>query len=130
MLPRALVIEDDPPTREALRTIVAGEGFVVDAVPSAERALECMERQGYAVILLDIVLPKMSGAALMEHLHTHAPTILQSVVVVTGLDVAEIRKLYPDVREALGKPVLPARLRKTIRRFLPGSDEASGIGVA
>ena len=130
MLPRALVVEDDPATREALRAIVAGEGFTVDAVGDGEQALEHLERRKYAMVLLDIVLPKMSGADVMEYLHTNSPAVLESIVVVTGLDVDEIRKLYPGVREALGKPVLPARLRKAVRRFLPGSDEASGIVVA
>ena len=130
MLPRALVVEDEPATREALRAIVAGEGFAVDAVGDGELALDLLARERYAIILLDIVLPKMSGAALMEHLHKHAPHVLESIVVVSGLDVSEIRKLYPTVREALGKPVLPARLRKTDRRSLPGFDEASGSVVA
>jgi CheY-like chemotaxis protein len=130
MLPRALVVEDDPATREALRSIVEGEGFIVDAVGEGERALELIARECYAVVVLDIVLPRMSGAAVMEKLHQTSPAILESVVVVTGLDVSEIRKLYPGVREALGKPVLPARLRKAVRRFLPGFDEASGIFVA
>lgn len=130
MLPRALVVEDDPSTREALRSIVEGEGFLVDAVGDGERALELIARECYTVVVLDIVLPRMSGAAVMEQLHLTSPSILESVVVVTGLDVSEIRKLYPAVREALGKPVLPARLRKAVRRFLPGFDEASGIFVA
>jgi CheY-like chemotaxis protein len=130
MLPRALVVEDDAPTREALRAIVEGEGFAVDAVAEGESALELIISQRYAVVVLDIVLPRMSGAAVMESLLETSPDILQSIIVVSGLDVGEIRKLYPGVREALGKPVLPARLRKALRRFLPGFDEASGIFVA
>lgn len=130
MLPRALIVEDDVATREALRAIVAAEGFLVDSVADGAHALERIDRQSYSLILLDMILPKLSGAAVMEHLHRHAPQVLESVVVVTGLDVNEIRKLYPAVSEALGKPVLPARLRKAVRRFLPGSDEASTIIVA
>lgn len=130
MLPKALVVEDDSATREALRRIVRDEGFEVDAVAEGERALQLILTQRYAVVVLDIVLPRMSGAEVMEELLETSPDILESIVVVTGLDVAEIRKLYPGVREALGKPVFPARLRKAVRRFLPGSDEASGIIVA
>ncbi|HET7705349.1 MAG TPA: response regulator [Thermoanaerobaculia bacterium] len=130
MLPKALVVEDDAATREALRRIVRDEGFEVDAVADGEHALELIFAQRYAVVVLDIVLPGMSGAEVMEELLATSPDILESIVVVTGLDVSEIRKLYPGVREALGKPVFPARLRKAVRRFLPGSDEASGIIVA
>jgi CheY-like chemotaxis protein len=82
------------------------------------------------MILLDIVLPRLSGAAVMEHLHEHAPDDQESVVVVTRLDLTEIRKHYPGVREALARPVLPARLRKAVRRFLPGADEAAWIHIA
>ncbi|HUP45931.1 MAG TPA: response regulator [Thermoanaerobaculia bacterium] len=130
MLPKALVVVDDPPTRDALRTVVSEEGFTVDAVADGRIALELLAEQHYSMILLDIVLPRLSGAAVMEHLHLHSPGVLESVVVVTGLDVSEIRKLYPGVREALARPVLPARLRKAVRRFLPGFDEATGISVA
>lgn len=130
MLPRALIVEDDPATREAFRSILKEEGFSVDAVASGELALELIGREHYAMVLLDIVLPKMSGAAVMEHLHIHAPAVLESVVVVTGLDVNEIQQLYPSVRAALGKPVLPAQLRKVLRQFLPGSDEATGFSIA
>ena len=130
MRPRALVVEDDAPTREALRAIVEGEGFAVDAVAEGERALDLICSEHYAVVVLDIVLPRMSGAAVMEALLETSPKVLESIVVLSGLDVSEIRELYPGVREALGKPVLPARLRKALRRFLPGSDEASGIFVA
>jgi DNA-binding response OmpR family regulator len=130
MRPRALVVEDDAPTREALRVIVEGEGFAVDAVADGETALRRIMSECYAVVVLDIVLPGMSGAAVMEALLETSPELLESIVVVSGLDVGEIRSLYPGVREAMGKPVLPARLRKAVRSYLPGFDEASGIVVA
>lgn len=130
MLPKALVVEDDAATREALRSIVRDEGFDVDAVAEGERALELIFTQRYAVVVLDIVLPGMSGAEVMEELLHTSPDVLESIVVVTGLDVSEIRKLYPGVREALGKPVLPARLRKAVRSYLPGADKATGFIVA
>ena len=93
MRPRALVVEDDAPTREALRAIVEGEGFAVDAVAEGESALELIFSERYAVVVLDIVLPRMSGAAVMEALLERSPHLLESIVVVTGLDVSEIRKL-------------------------------------
>lgn len=130
MLPRALVVEDDAATRDALRRIVTDEGFDVDAVADGERALELIFTERYAVVVLDIVLPGMSGADVMEQLREISPEILESIVVVTGLDVSEIRKLYPGVREALGKPVFPSRLRKALRSYLPGADKATGFIVA
>lgn len=116
MRPRALVVEDDRKTREALCAIIEGEGFSVDAVDDGEVAIRYLDAHTYTVILLDIVLPKVSGASVMEHMRATNPSALANVVVVTGLDVAEIRKLFPTVRQALAKPVLPSRLRAAVRR--------------
>ncbi len=131
MLPRALVVEDDAKTREALCAIIAGEGFTVDSADDGEIALEYLERESYSLILLDIVLRKVSGAAVMEQLRATNPSVLENIVVVTGLDVAEIRTLFPTVRQALSKPVLPSRLRATVRKSLQRYGVSnSGISVA
>lgn len=115
MHPRALVVEDDARTREALRSIIESEGFDVDTSDNGETAIEQLGNARYSLVVLDIVLPKMSGTAVMEHIRTTNPDLLQNVIVVTGLEVTEIRQLFPTVFQALGKPVLPARLRATVR---------------
>lgn len=131
MLARALVVEDDLNTRNALRSIVESEGFCVDAAENGEDAVALLSEHQYSAIVIDLVLPRMSGAAVMEHLRAANPPALERVIVVTGLDVTEVRKLFPTVRHAMSKPVLPARLRAIVRRWLPGVEESSsGIFVA
>ena len=116
--PRALVVEDDRKTRIALRDIIQGEGFVVDTADDGEEAIERLSRQTYALVLLDIVLPKVSGTGVMEHLRATNEAALSRVVVVTGVDVADISRLFPAVKFTLSKPVLPARLRSVAHEFL------------
>src|SRR4051794_37423846 len=98
MRPRALVVEDDLATRNVLRAILEGEGLFVDAVEDGESALELLRTEKYVVILLDIVLrKKMSGTDLMHYLQTDRPASLARTVVLTGLNVDEIRKVFPTV---------------------------------
>jgi DNA-binding response OmpR family regulator len=118
MHPRALVVEDDSRTREALRTIIQSEGFEVDTADNGELAIQLLNETRYAVVVLDVVLPRVSGTAVMEHIRVTNPDLLQNVIVVTGLAVSEIRQLFPTVFEALGKPVLPGRLRATVRNCM------------
>src|SRR5688500_9535156 len=118
MLPRALVVEDDRNTRDALRVIIQDEGYEVDAAADGEEAITYLSRETYALILLDIVLPKISGTGVMEHLRAHHPAALENVVVVTGVEVQDISRLFPAVAFTLCKPVLPSRLRGLARRFL------------
>lgn len=108
--PRALVVEDDRNTRLLLEALLKEHGCAVDSVADGEEAIACLEVHDYRVVLLDIVLPKKSGTDIMEFLHQTRPNQLHRVIVVTGLDVTEIRKLFPAVSQALSKPVMPSRL--------------------
>jgi hypothetical protein len=66
----------------------------------------------------------------MEYVASTTPELLESIIVVTGLQVEEIRKLFPTVCETLSKPVMPARLLASIRRCIDPPRGAAGISVA
>ena len=121
---RALVVEDDPNTRATLKALIAPLGCVVDEAANGQEAIDRIDENDYAVILLDIVLPKVSGTAVMEHIHRTNPAALERVIVVTGLNVDDIRKLFPTVCHALTKPVMPNRLRDSITKCLQGRIDA------
>jgi len=119
MRPRALIVEDDNVTRSLLRQLLVTSGCEVDEATDGEQAIDRLSGESkYSVILLDIVLPKLSGADVMDFLREDDPDALERVIVVTGLDVEEIRKLFPTVRHALGKPVIPTRLLETVQKCL------------
>lgn len=130
MRPKVLVVEDDAATREALRRVLVGEGCDVDLAVDGEKAVGCLARDRYDAIVLDIALPKMSGTDVMEYIASTTPELLSAIIVVTGLDVAEIRKLFPSVCETLAKPVMPTRLLASVRRCFGSMGGAAGITVA
>ena len=124
---KALIVEDDAPTRAALIEMVANVGFEIDQAADGELAVGLLTRNSYDVVVLDLILPKISGTDIMEYLHYTKPHMLTKVVVVTGLDVEEIRKLFPDVCDALGKPVQPNRLMRAVRNCIGDEEDLSGI---
>lgn len=126
---KALVVEDDRLTREALVAILEEENFTVDVAGDGEIALGLLSRETYKVVLLDIVLPKISGMDVMEQLLCTRPEALNSIIVVTGVDVAEIRKLFPEVYGTLGKPLIPNRLLRAIR-LCSGGKQGGSSGIA
>jgi CheY-like chemotaxis protein len=127
MRPRILIVENDPTTRETLRRVLELEGCDIDIVVDGEKAVGALAQRRYDVILLDVALPKMSGTDVMEYIASSTPEVLASIVVVTGLEAREIRKLFPDISETLSKPVMPGRLIAAVRRCLAA---ASGRGVS
>lgn len=130
MRPRVLIVEDDANTREALRRVLSGEGCEIDVAVDGEKAVGCLAQNRYDAIVLDIALPKMSGTDVMEYIASTTPELLSAIVVVTGLEVGEIRKLFPSVCETLAKPVMPTRLLASVRRCFGGVSGSAGITVA
>lgn len=119
MRPRALVVEDENVTRSLLKQLLLNAGCDVDEATDGEQAIDRLSvAERYSVILLDIVLPKLSGTDVMDFLREHDPDSLERVIVVTGLNVEEIRKLFPTVCHALGKPVIPTRLIASVQKCL------------
>ncbi|MGA8809107.1 MAG: response regulator [Thermoanaerobaculia bacterium] len=114
----ALVVEDDATTRTLLAGLLESIDCDVDLAADGEEALVQISARHYDIILLDIVLPKMSGIDVMESLRRNHPHILGCIIVVTGLDIREIRTLFPAVHETLSKPVIPSRLRQAVRSCL------------
>ncbi|MDQ3283349.1 MAG: response regulator [Acidobacteriota bacterium] len=133
MRPHVLVVEDDFATREALRKILESEGIQVDVAADGEKAIGCFAQRRYDAVVLDLALPRLSGTDVMEYIASTDPARLASIVVVTGLEAAEIRMLFPTITETLSKPVMPTRLIAAVRRCLGSTahpNGLSGISVA
>lgn len=101
-----------------LKALIASMGCDVDEAADGQQAIDKLDDEDYSVVLLDIVLPKVSGTAVMQHLHESNPEMLERVIVVTGLNVDDIRKLFPTVCHALTKPVMPNRLMDSVSKCL------------
>jgi len=118
MLRKALIVEDDAHTRRLLRRLIESQDCKVDEAGDGAKAIEMLSKTDYDLVLLDIVLPKLSGTAVMDHLFMTNPAMLERIIVVTGLNVEDIRKLFPTVCHALSKPVIPNRLMDSVHKCL------------
>lgn len=88
---RILVVEDDQALRDLYVLILKDAGFAVDEAPEGESALAAMQKGGYDLVLLDIVLPKMDGIKILEHLkQTPSDTPNKKIVVLSNLGHDEI----------------------------------------
>ena len=129
MRPKALIVEDEAVTRTLLAQLLESLDCDVDLAGDGEEALARLLAYNYDVVLLDIILPKMSGIEVMESLRRERPHVLGCIIVVTGLDIREIRSLFPAVHDTLPKPVLPGRLRQAVRSCLARTRAAGAAAV-
>lgn len=81
-LARILIVEDELLERAIYADLLKDHGYEVLTAPTAAQALEFLRLQAIDVILVDLVLPGMSGPALIERLKTVSPET--PVIVVTA----------------------------------------------
>jgi len=85
-VPRAkiLVVDDEAVVRQFVSEMLIDEGHEVEALDSAEVALEEIKNKDYQVIMLDIKMPGMSGIELYRHFQKISPALAEKVVFITG----------------------------------------------
>jgi len=117
---RLLLVEDDNMIGEAVRTGLRQEGFTVDWVREAEAGDVALRTEPYALLLLDLGLPRKSGLDWLRELRRRGdPT---PVLVVTARDAVadRIAGLDSGADDYLVKPFdleeLAARVRAVLRR--------------
>lgn len=130
-MPRVLVVEDEPGIARALFDGLTAEGFSVDRASDGAEGLWRAQEYSYDAVVLDILLPKMSGYEVLKGMRS--AEIWAPVLMLTAkdgeYDIADALDLGAD--DYLTKPfsfvVLLARLRALIRR---GQAERPSILIA
>jgi CheY-like chemotaxis protein len=92
---RVLVVDDDDAIRALLCTILRRRGLSVDSARNGAEALERCERCRYAVILLDLMMPQLSGYEVLEEFGRRGRTERPMILVLTA--GAEPRNLSADL---------------------------------
>ena len=118
--PHALVVEDDPPDREETIRILSDEGFETTGARSGREALDLLREHDYELIVLDILLPVMDGFDVMKHLKLVSPEVLTRTVVVSRLDIQDMKVFFP-VSRVFSKPLDERLLREVARRAREGA---------
>ncbi|MBI5114972.1 response regulator [Candidatus Poribacteria bacterium] len=118
---RILVVDDDPINAELLKTKLTSLGYVVTTAHSAEEALDADRKARPHLILLDVVLPEMSGFEACRKLNeTHKDSYVPVILVTSMNDVtSKIRGLESGAYDYVTKPFdaqeLLARVRSALR---------------
>jgi CheY-like chemotaxis protein len=88
-----LVVEDDPAIRALLVAALQRAGLGVDGAHDGVAALEHLAGNEYAVLLVDLMMPRMNGFAFIDSLATLPLRVKPVVFVMTAFDDAAFRQL-------------------------------------
>jgi two-component system response regulator RegX3 len=119
MAERILVIEDEPAIAEAVEYALESEGFDVDALANGAEALAVAQANQYDLLVLDLMLPGLSGIELCRRLRTESSV---PILMLTAKDaeVDRVVGLEIGADDYVTKPFsmteLVARVRALLRR--------------
>ncbi len=128
---RILIVEDEPRLQRTLAKALREEGYAVDAAGDGDDGFFKAESCDYDAIVLDVMLPKLDGWALLARLRKQKPT---PVLMLTARDAPgdRVRGLDTGADDYLIKPFdlseLLARVRALIRRSAKQTTNKIEIG--
>ncbi|MFC1711706.1 PleD family two-component system response regulator [Patescibacteria group bacterium] len=118
---KVLIIEDDALIAKVYKTRLEKDGHTVITADDGEKGLQAVKNEAPEVILLDIMMPKISGLDLLEQLKSNTATAKIPVLVYSNLarleEVEKAKKLGAE--EFLSKSSLsPQQVVAKIEKFL------------
>ena len=130
--PLVLVVDDDEEIRKALERALRLEGFAVRVAEGGQAALELVEQERPGVMVLDVVMPDLSGISVVSRLRARGNDI--PICILSARDEVEDRVagLEAGADDYVVKPFdigeLAARLRALLRRTPAGDGAPIRVG--
>jgi DNA-binding response OmpR family regulator len=124
---RALVVDDDDPIRVMLSKVVERQNFTVDTARDGEEAIARIAEDGYSLILLDLMMPRVDGYAVLRYMQEHKAEDLACTIIASAVPERDvISRFAVPVFRIHTKPFDMAQLIADVRRCAERRRPASG----
>ena len=100
---RLLIVDDDRPIRHLLKRLAQRAGFDADTAKDGRDAIENLNAATYDIVIIDLMMPRVSGFELVQHINTldPRPTVIVATAMMNG-DIARIDDSM--IRRVIRKP--------------------------
>lgn len=128
-MPRILIADDNPQNAELLEAHLDGTGFETRVAANGEETLAIAREWSPDLLLLDVMMPKMSGFEVCKRLRADAATADIGVLIVSALDeVTDIeRAVEAGTEDFLTKPINKTELLLRVRALLDARAQSTGV---
>jgi DNA-binding NtrC family response regulator len=113
---RVLIVEDDPATRVGLAELVGAWGFLTEESANGEEAMNKITSFRPAIIVSDLVMPRMGGLELLRALKDQLSDLTIILLTAQGTVESAVEAIKEGAYDYLTKPVDPARLRVLLQK--------------
>ncbi len=131
--PCILIVDDDAAIRTLLAAVLTREGLEFEVVQNGQEAIDRLTLRNYDAVLLDLMMPFMTGFDVIEHMEQHAPDQLaKSFIILTAASKRDMKGIEGRaVFRVLRKPFELSELLSSIREcvgIVPPVREAGTAG--
>src|SRR5205807_6105857 len=108
---RILIVEDEPAARNGLEQLVKSWGFVAESACDGEEALQKVTTFRPAIVITDMVMPRMDGLALLRALQQQGADVTTLLLTAQGTVETAVEAMKEGAYDYLTKPVDLKRLK-------------------
>jgi CheY-like chemotaxis protein len=123
--PYILVVDDDPDILDGILAVLESQPYRLQTARDGKRCLEMIEVERPDLLILDLLMPRMDGFAVIRFLRENPTYDKLPIMVLTTVVEDASRRRYEletgmnmDVQDYIQKPVLPGELIRRVKRLL------------
>ncbi len=115
---KILVVDDEPDNAQLFDALLTREGYGVVTLSDPTKVMAMLKEHDFHLVILDVMMPKMSGTEVLEQIRTFDDDI--AVIVATGFPTVEsaVASLKHAASDYVRKPVEPPVFIETVKRVL------------
>ncbi len=112
-----LLVEDDPTLLQFLEILVHHTGLQSQSIREGDSALDAIRGEAFEAVVLDLMLPGLTGFEIIQKIHETHPHLLRRIIVLTGISASALRELpfAPLLWEVIRKPFDIGALKRSLK---------------
>src|SRR5215204_2028201 len=118
-----LIVDDERPLRLSLSLVLQKENYRVETAANAKDALDCLQKQEYDLMFLDLNMPGMGGIDLLVEVHKYFPPMPVLILTAHAALESAIQAVRQGARDYLIKPVEPVLILARLAEILSEQEQ-------
>lgn len=121
MTKKVLIVDDEPDILTTVKMLVEAIGYQAITVDGGKKAVTLLQKEKFDLVLLDMLMPEMTGREVMEWIRGNPKLKGQKVAFLTVVQLSGegkriVQKLKPD--DYINKPIDNTDFKKRVRKLL------------
>ncbi len=121
MAKKVLIVDDQKDILTSVGMLVEGEGYKAKTASNGKQALAMLKKESFDLVLLDVLMPEMSGREVLQKIRADPKLKKQKVAFLTVVQLSEagkdiVKKLKPV--DYFPKPIKMANFKKRLKKIL------------